>query len=219
MLAESLNEALRAVAENLRSPVIFILLLLMIVAVVMLGSLIAEIFTERTRLKAKMPRLVDDIKDEHKELADTISQSGLLKRQKKALLELTVHPELTPVMREALARRLLFENQVHYDRIVKITDLVARLGPMLGLLGTLIPLGPGLIALGQGDTYTLSQSMLTAFDTTIAGLAAAALAFIISAVRKNWYENYMTMLEALMECILDREANYAGQFEERRAAV
>ncbi len=206
MLAENLSSALRAIAENLRSPVMFILILLIIIAVVMLGSMIAEFFTERRRLKAKMPQLVDDIKNEDKELADTIANSGLLKRQKQVLLELTIHPELTPVMREALARRLLFEEQSHYDRIVKITDLTSRLGPMLGLLGTLIPLGPGLIALGQGDTYTLSQSLLTAFDTTIAGLAAAALAFVISAIRRNWYENYMTMLEALMECILDREA-------------
>ncbi len=209
MFAENLSVALRAVAENLRSPVMCILLLLIIIAVVMFGSMIAEIFTERMRLKAKMPRLVDDIKDEDKELADTIEKSGLLKRQKNALLELIIHPELTPVMREALARRLIFEEQNHYDRIVKITDLISRLGPMLGLLGTLIPLGPGLIALGQGDTYSLSQSLLTAFDTTIAGLASAVLAFVISAIRRSWYENYMTMLEALMECILDREAGHA----------
>ncbi len=206
MLGEQLNDVLRAVAEALRSPVIAILLLLIAVVVVMLGTLIAEGFTERLRLKASMPRLSDAIKDRDMPLADTIAQSGLLKRQKAALTELAAHPQLTPAMREALARRLLFEERSHYERILRITDLTARLGPMLGLLGTLIPLGPGLIALGQGDTYTLSQSLLTAFDTTIAGLSAAALAFVISAVRRSWYDNYATLLEALMECILDREA-------------
>ena len=74
---------------------------------------------------------------------------------------------------------------------------------MFGLLGTLIPLGPGIIALGRGDTYTLSTSLLTAFDTTAAGLLAAAAAFVISAVRKRWYANYMSALEMAMECILE----------------
>lgn len=206
MFTESLNQALRAVAEALRAPVIIVLLLLIAMAVLMLGALLAEVFTERTRLKAKMPWLVEQLKDRDRPMAEIIAASGLLKRQKAALTELTSHPDISQAAREALAKRLLFEEQSHYDSITKVTDLVARLGPMLGLLGTLIPLGPGLIALGQGDTYTLSQSLLTAFDTTIAGLSAAALAFVVSAVRRNWYENYMTMLEALMECVLDREA-------------
>ena len=99
-----------------------------------------------------------------------IEQSGLLRRQKDALLELTRHPDFTPATREALALRLLEQEQDRYDKIVKLSEVLARLAPMFGLLGTLIPLGPGIIALGQGDTYTLSTSLLTAFDTTIAGL-------------------------------------------------
>ena len=62
-------------------------------------------------------------------------------------------------------------------------ELLARLAPMFGLLGTLIPLGPGIIALGQGDTQTLSPSLLTAFDTTIAGLSAAAVCLVVTSLR------------------------------------
>ena len=71
---------------------------------------------------------------------------------------------------------------------------------MFGLMGTLIPLGPGLIALGQGDTKTLSSSLLIAFDTTVAGLISAAVSYIISSVRNRWYEEYMVNLETVMEC-------------------
>jgi len=108
-------------------------------------------------------------------------------------------------MREALAVRLLTETRARYDGIVNITNVIAKIGPMLGLLGTLIPLGPGIIALGRGDTYTLSTSLLTAFDTTVAGLICAAIALIVSVIRKKWYADYMSMLETLMECILDKE--------------
>ena len=94
---------------------------------------------------------------------------------------------------------------------MKLSDLLAKLGPIFGLLGTLIPLGPGIIALGQGDTYTLSQSLLTAFDTTVAGLISAAVAMVISSVRKGWYANYMSILETLADCVLEVENDHAAR--------
>lgn len=132
-----------------------------------------------------------------------VEESGLLRRQKDALLELLRHPDFTDATREALAIELLEREQDRYDSIVKLSELLARLAPMLGLLGTLIPLGPGIIALGQGDTYTLSTSLLTAFDTTIAGLVAAALAIVVSAIRRRWYREYGSVLEALCTEVLE----------------
>lgn len=183
------------------------LIILLAITIILLGTLIAEIFAERKYLKANMPDMVDDIRDRSKDVRQTIKEGSLLKRQKEALLELTMHGDLTPTMRESLAVRLLSQEQAIYDRRLKITDFIAKVGPMLGLLGTLIPLGPGIIALGQGDTATLSESLLTAFDTTIAGLSAAAVALFISSVRKTWYANYMSILETLMECVLEEENN------------
>jgi len=204
-MSDKMSETLRIVAEGLRTPVIIVLLLLIALTVALFGTLIAELFTERLRMTAKLPRLIEALRDKNRLREEAITSSGLLKRQKTALLQLIKYEGISSVKHEALARRLLFEEQNRYDRIVQISDIIARIGPMAGLMGTLIPLGPGLIALGQGDTYTLAQSLLVAFDTTIAGLCVAAVAFIISAVRKNWYENYMVMLEAVMECIVDRE--------------
>ena len=200
-----LSQVLRSVSSGLKIPVIILLIFLIAVTIVILGTLIAEIFTERRYLKASMPALVDDIRDSSKPIEETITNAKLLKRQKKALLEITRHRELNNIMRESLAVRLLAAEQAVYDKRTKTTDLIAKLGPMLGLLGTLIPLGPGIIALGQGDTYTLSSALLTAFDTTVAGLASAAVALIISTVRKTWYNNYMSVLETLMECVLEEE--------------
>lgn len=199
----NLTDVLRSVASGLETPVIIILILMMAAAVVLVGSLIVEIFTERINLKVRLPKLVDDLKAGEEATEDVIQNSGLLKRQKEALLELTQHEELTDTMRESLAVRLIYEEQDRYDRIVKISDIITKLGPMFGLLGTLIPLGPGIIAMGQGNTLALSNSLLTAFDTTIAGLIAAAAAFVVSAIRKSWYSNYMSILEAGGECVLE----------------
>lgn len=209
MLSTNLSNALRAVASALQTPVSLVLVILMAASVVLLGTLVAEGFTERLRLRARLPLLVDRIRAGEEPLEQIIAGSGLLRRQKRALLELKRHPDLTPAMRESLAAQLLFKERTHYDGLVRLSDLVARLGPMFGLLGTLIPLGPGIIALGRGDTFTLSQSLLTAFDTTIAGLIAAAVAFVVSAVRRKWYDTYMADLELVMECVLEVENTHA----------
>lgn len=202
-----LNAAMRAVASAMQTPVILILMLLLAFTVFLIGWVIVEFFTERRLLKAMLPALVDALNEtkNREETKECVAKSGLLKRQRAALTELLSHPELTPLMRESLAVRIVTEEQSHYDVRLKTSDLVARIAPLLGLLGTLIPLGPGIIALGQGDTMTLSSSLMTAFDTTILGLISAAAAMIISTIRKNWYNNYMSVLETAAECILEVE--------------
>ncbi len=203
-MAEAVTNMLRAISKGLQTPTIIVLILIIALTIIMLGSLIAELFTERRRMKAKIPQLIDELQGKTKgEINEIISKSGLLKSQKKNLKELIDRDTLPENTRIALAKRLLFEQQNKYDKIIKVTDMIAKIAPMFGLMGTLIPLAPGLIALGQGDTKTLSESLLIAFDTTVAGLVSAAVAVSISAIRERWYENYMVALETIMECILE----------------
>jgi len=70
-------------------------------------------------------------------------------------------------------------------------------------MGTLIPMGPGLAALGAGDIAGLAQAIIVAFDTTVVGLAAGGIAYVISKVRKRWYEDNLTTLETLSESVLE----------------
>ena len=197
-----IHDILRAVSGALEVPVVALLVLFLLAAAALVGWLIAEACTERRRLKVALPSLMEALRTADNREA-VIESSGLLRRQKAALLELLRHPDFTDATREALAVELLEREQDRYDNIVKLSELLARLAPMLGLLGTLIPLGPGIIALGQGDTYTLSTSLLTAFDTTIAGLVAAAFAIVVSSIRRRWYREYGSTLEALCTEVLE----------------
>ena len=207
MYSDGIVEVLRAVTSSLKIPTITILILLIAITIVMLGSIIAEYFTERRHLKVKIPELIADMQGKiGKELDEVIVGSGLLKRQKKALHTLIEMEYLPEGEREALARQLLFDEQNRFEKITRITDITARIAPMFGLMGTLIPLGPGLIALGQGDTKTLSSSLLIAFDTTVAGLISAAVSYVISMLRRKWYEEYVVGLETVMECLLEEQS-------------
>ena len=186
-MSEIIKDVLRAVASSLQIPTIIILLLLILATIVLLGTFIAEFFTERKALKVNIPALIDEMQGKNTtELDEVVSGSGLLKRQKEAAHELIVRIKYPNDTREALARQIISDEESRYNKITKFTDIIARVAPMFGLMGTLIPLGPGLIALAQGDTKTLSESLLIAFDTTVAGLISAAVAYVISGIRKGW---------------------------------
>jgi len=206
-----LRDTMHIISSALLMPTIAVLLLFLALTVIELGGLLVEAFTERRRAKVKVPELVESFqgKDAGK-IMEEIENSRLFRRQKAALGELIKHSNLPAASLQALARRLLAGEELHYARITNRTDLVARLGPMFGLMATLIPLGPGMIALGQGDTKTLADSLLTAFDATVTGLAAAGVAYAISRLRKRWYEDYLSTIEVLLESLLEVFAHGRG---------
>jgi hypothetical protein len=80
-------------------------------------------------------------------------------------------------------------------RRIERADFITRIAPMLGLMGTLIPLGPGLAALGEGELTILTTAMTVAFDTTVIGLLAGIIGFVLGRMRRRWYDAAMEELE------------------------
>ena len=80
-------------------------------------------------------------------------------------------------------------------RRLERSDLLARIPPMLGLMATIIPLGPGLAALGQGDPAKLATAVTVAFDATVLGLVAGIAGLVIGKLRRRWYEELLESLE------------------------
>jgi len=74
-------------------------------------------------------------------------------------------------------------------------DLLARIQPMLGLMATIIPLGPGLAARGKGDPAQLASAVTVAFDATVLGLVAGIGGLIIGKLRRRWYEEVLESME------------------------
>ena len=192
---------MHTITSSLRDPIIVLLLALVATSVVIVGMLMAEFFTERRYFRLSVPQLVDDLQASD-DFGGVIRESGMLRRQKNALLELLSHPTATPAERESMAVNIVSQEQAIFDNRVKVTDTIAKISPLLGLMGTLVPLGPGIIAIGSGDTAVLSESLLVAFDTTVMGLIVAIVALIVSAIRKSWYVKYSAAFEAACECVL-----------------
>jgi biopolymer transport protein ExbB/TolQ len=76
---------------------------------------------------------------------------------------------------------------------------ITRIGPMLWLMGTLIPLGPALSGLAAGNVVTLSSNLVVAFTTTVIGVFIGCAAFTMSLIRRNWYHRDMSDLEYILQ--------------------
>lgn len=203
MISENVNSILRVIISSFQTPVVIILLVLMVATVVVAGTFVYEFFIEHRKLKADIPKLIEEInKTDVGKMTEIILNKQLLPRQKKALQQLIEEKRMDGDTRETYAAQLLYEEEEHYQKYLRWPQMISKLGPMFGLLGTLVPLGPGLMALGQGNTEILSQSLLIAFDTTSAGVVIAAISLVIAQMRKQWYRKYSQTLESLMEVIL-----------------
>ncbi len=94
-------------------------------------------------------------------------------------------------------RRLVSEFEIEADKDLSLSNMLAKMGPMLGLMGTLIPMGPALVGLASGDISSMAYNMQVAFATTVVGLFAAGIGFVTYQVKKRWYMRDMVNLEYL----------------------
>lgn len=95
----------------------------------------------------------------------------------------------------ALCQRLLSDFEIEADRDLSLSKMLGKMGPMLGLMGTLIPMGPALVGLSTGDIASMAYNMQVAFATTVVGLFAAAIGFITQQIKQRWYLQDMVDLE------------------------
>ena len=202
---EFLTGSLDVISQSLTIPVLVILLIIVIITIISLGGVIAE-YTSRKKVPVGTIRdLIYDINaaGSVEELKNIISDAQIPKSQKKVLTEIASSEALGDTSREALARKLFeFEEEKTLKNLQK-TDIITRIGPTLGLMGTLIPMGPGLAALGAGDINTLASSLTVAFNTTIVGIGSGALCYVLGKIRSGWYDRYLSDLDALIDAVLD----------------
>ncbi|RAP48947.1 MAG: flagellar motor protein MotA [Methanosphaera sp. rholeuAM74] len=207
-----LTGSIDVISQSLTLPVIVILIVIAIMTIVITGMVISE-YSLRKKVPVELTsRMIYEINeaDSLEDVNKIVTSSDIPDTQKDVLSQLVKSNNLTSVSREALARRLVENEEERIDNTLRKTDVITRVGPTLGLMGTLIPMGPGLAALGMGDITTLAQSLTVAFDTTIVGIGSGALCYFLSKIRRGWYEHYLSDLDALTDVVLDKMREYDG---------
>ncbi|KZX13805.1 MotA/TolQ/ExbB proton channel family protein [Methanobrevibacter oralis] len=204
--SEFLSSALNAISQGLQIPVIIFLLIFAVFVILALGGFISE-YTSRMKVSMdlieKLVFKITNAKDLD-EVSNIIKTVKIPKSQKMVLMKVIRAGSLTKNARISLSRKLIENEENIFNKSIERTDVVTRIGPTLGLMGTLIPMGPGLAALGAGDVNTLANAIIVAFDTTVVGIGAGAVAYFVSKIRRRWYEEYLSNLEVLVDAVLDK---------------
>lgn len=81
---------------------------------------------------------------------------------------------------------LVLESEESIRRTLNGPRMLVKVGPAIGLIGTLIPMGTSLASLAAGNLEAMAGQMVVAFTTTIIGLATGTLAYVVAAVRLSW---------------------------------
>lgn len=204
--SEILTSGLNMIAQSLQIPVIIFLVVFAFFAILTLGSLVSEYTSRKKVTPDTLEKLIYSISKatSSDELMNIIKNAKLYENQKVILVKVLRAESLTAETRETLARKLIEFEETKLAKTIERTDIVTRIGPTLGLMGTLIPMGPGLAALGAGDVNTLANAIIVAFDTTVVGIGAGAVGYFVSKIRRRWYEEDLSNLDALCDALLDK---------------
>lgn len=184
-------------------PVILALLLLFGWGLALLGSLISE-YTSRSRDLVELERICTE--------ASEMARSGREDQACSALEGYGAPPRVSMALSEAArslrsdasAPRLektLQDAELGMGKALEPVKIGVRVGPMLGLMGTLIPMGPALISLSQGDIQKMADSLVIAFSTTVVGLAVGGICYGVYTIRNRWYRQDLSDLEYAAELL------------------
>jgi len=105
---------------------------------------------------------------------------------------------------KAAMERVLTEFELKSDLALGRYKTLSKLGPILGLLGTLIPMGPALAGLGQGDVASMSWNMQVAFSTTVIGLFSGTIGFLMMQPKQRMMVSYLYDLEFLVNNFIEQ---------------
>ena len=191
---------LYTVSTGLLYPVVVALIIISLWLVVYTGGFLAEWIKRR---QSRSDGLLADSLDIIKKNESLPSEIG-----RNMPLHITNYAnELEDIIRGHslfMEERVEDLNQRKEYSLLKEVDkvrLIVRIGPSLGLMGTLIPMGTGLAGLSQGDMAQLSSSLILAFTTTVVGLALGVTAHFFSVVKERWVIEDMRHVNLITEAM------------------
>lgn len=220
--SEYLNELMHVFAMSLLIPTIAALLLFLAWIMFELGVFIAE--SRQTRLDKTLDvnLVLQDLESyrsgKFRSWQEMIINSNWPDAAKRIGLDFATR-NLSPENLRISAQWMLAQEAAKAKKVLDKTDILAKVAPMLGLMGTLIPLGPGLSALRSGDLNALAQKLIIAFDATVVGLVIGILAFWITKVRQRRIASYLAVVEIILEGFLEVMNDASSKVEANVAYV
>ncbi len=198
----SLFAILYTFSASLLYPVIILLLLLVILSLILIGEFMSE-YSKRNRDVNNLELCCMEVRKNVEGGTFTTAAQSLRNVKQNFMVTgfaNSAADHLEKNMFQAI-EWLSQEYEVRMAKRLEQTRIIATIAPMLGLMGTLIPLGPALIGLSQGDVVQLANNLMIAFATTVIGLFAGSIGYVLTQVRKRWYWQDMIDIDYILDTI------------------
>ena len=191
-----ISDILYWISTGLLIPVIVLLILLFLRSLLLIGTFFGQYQSMRSNHR-EFDKIVTDVRkmnsmDQILCLIPENTKSPQLKIARKILLNEGGY---------AMRMKLISEYEMYAEKDLSISNILSKLGPMLGLMGTLIPMGPALVGLSTGDIASMAYNMQVAFATTVVGLFSASVGFITYHVKRRWFVYDINNLEFVSNLI------------------
>lgn len=200
------DDAIFHVASALQVPVLVLALVALAAVIVELGRYLVELRRRGRRrfeaLRNAAGRARDAVAAGNRQgAAEAVRGIGSDAEMNAAMAHIVAYAR-TPLGDHEL-NKTLADFDIDSQRRLARTRILVRIGPALGLMGTLIPLSPALTGLANGDTAQLSHDLRVAFSVTVLGLLVGAVAFALSLSRDRMYSQDLSDLEYVAAVVSD----------------
>ena len=189
---EQVSNLLFWISSGLLVPVIVGLLFFFIRSIILLGGFISQ-YIQRLRQDKKLRVRMNQLDQE-----TVLSFAKELEEEQESLFTTSAKTLLTSES-PAICNRVLSEYEIAADAELGKFKLLVKFGPILGLMGTLIPMGPALAGLSTGDISSMAYNMQVAFATTVIGLFSGAVGFVLLQVKQRWFNTDLVYLDFLSD--------------------
>ncbi len=191
----TVNAVLFFLSTAMLLPVIILLLLLFLRSLLLIGGFFG-IAAGRMRLRSQVRLVIrkDQVPEFGAADLDSLARGrSLFSSYVKRLLAFRGDP--------ALREHLLTEYELEAAADFEKSKILMRVGPMLGLMGTLIPMGPALAGLASGDLAMMAQNMQIAFATTVIGIFCGIVGFTLNTIHRRWHAEELADLIWIEEAL------------------
>lgn len=197
---EVLNKVLYWISTGLMLPVVVILIFLFLRGLAALGSFYGA-YVSRLKVSKKLDVYLSNVASEGLKNQETPTGKGDV----FTYLDYLLKAEESMVNRE----KVLADFELAMGKKIATTKNMSKLGPVLGLMGTLIPMGPALVGLGSGDIASMAENMQVAFSTTVVGLIVGAIGYILTEVKQRWFAKDLSQLHYIADLINEENESAA----------
>lgn len=187
-----ISDILYWISTGLLVPVVVLLILFFLRSLLLIGSFFGQYMAMRrtgSLLREELEGLT---------ASGVADLPGRLPRKDPSLV-VAYMGRLVKADSAAARRKVIADFEIEADKDLSTSKTLSKMGPMLGLMGTLIPMGPALVGLSTGDIASMAYNMQVAFATTVVGLFSAAIGFITLQAKQRWYVQDVTNLEFVAE--------------------